>query len=166
VTGESLQAGVNNLYEKLQKAADQVTALTSDAIQKNKNMKALESIIEDQNAKYLNLMKDAKRMSQEFAEKQAETSAIIEEQAEQLARYKKMTPESNNKLQGHRKIKIGKLEKFDGDRKRIRAFLTGARRQMQVEGLHVVKESDKVLYISSFLEKDPETWFEPFLREY
>jgi hypothetical protein len=166
VTGESLQQEVNDLYEQLQNAGKQVAALTTNATQTNKNMKILEKTIQEQDDKYRTLVQDAKRMSQEFAEKQAETSAIIEEQAEIITRLKGMTPESSLGVQGYKRIKIGKLDKFDGDRKRIRAFLTGARRQMQVVGLHVASECDKVLYVSSFLEKDPETWFEPFLREY
>jgi hypothetical protein len=146
-----LEAELANLRTNLRNLADAYN-------QSNAMVTAHSAALREQEELVQELTKKANEFQERMSVEGAEYRSIIEEQKAELERLKHGTTQ--------KRVKIGKLEKFGGDRSRLRAFLTGARRQMEVEGLTTASESDKVLYVSSFLEKDPEKWFEPFLREY
>jgi Ty3 transposon capsid-like protein/Zinc knuckle len=62
------------------------------------------------------------------------------------------------------KFKVGTIEKFDGDRKKLRNFLTDVRVHQALE--RVLNEKDKTMFAVTHLTGNPRAYFEPFVREY
>src|SRR6266850_368726 len=62
------------------------------------------------------------------------------------------------------KFKIGAIEKFEGDKRKLRGFLTDVRVHHKLE--RILAEADKTMYAITHLGGTPKTYFEPFTKEF
>ena len=62
------------------------------------------------------------------------------------------------------KFKIGTIEKFEGDKKKLRSFLTDVRVHHKLE--RILAEADKTMFAITHLGGNPKIYFEPFTKEF
>jgi hypothetical protein len=61
-------------------------------------------------------------------------------------------------------VKPPKPEFYQGERTKLRAFLTQI--DMQLRIIRCDREADKVIYVSTYLRGQAFDWFEPYVREF
>lgn len=97
--------------------------------------------------------------------------ATVETLTAQIEELRGRDSERNNELIGIQsrigagaKFKIGNIERFKGDSKKLRSFLTDLTMHHRLE--RIINDADKTMYAISHLEGDPRTYFEPFVRAF
>lgn len=139
--GSSTSKGPTYTVEELGKQLAKAKKERDEALQENKKLeKKVEQLDE--------------------SEELEQTQAQLEEANRQIMLLKEV---SNNRAT---RAKIATPEKFNGDKTKLRGFLTQMRTYHRFYQSDLGSEPDKVVCTAGFLAGDALTWFEPSLRDF
>ena len=102
-------------------------------------------------------LRNLRREAQERARQMAEMQSMINQLTSQLM----ATPNERKAL---KKPKIATPEKFDGDRTKLRTFLTSV--DLYCEFNEVEEEQDKILMASTYMKDKAANWMQPYVDDY